>query len=178
MPIPSLLNRWRSRRYLKAGANAKWGRDLHVPPRLTAKKTANIAENGDRWWTSAAYCQRILILGGRSRTPADSRNEVFKTVCGALLRRPGWVRFPSIPARFPGNDSQDDSYSSGHLRTVADARKPIVLFAPRRVDPGGLNFGCRREGEETLRLENAPLVLWPTRRTGRDWRRCSSTDVF
>jgi hypothetical protein len=23
---------------------------------------------------------------------------VFKTVCGALLRRPGWVRFPSIPA--------------------------------------------------------------------------------
>src|SRR4029077_14980756 len=25
---------------------------------------------------------------------------VFKTVCGALLRRPGWVRFPSIPARF------------------------------------------------------------------------------
>jgi hypothetical protein len=24
---------------------------------------------------------------------------VFKTVCGALLRRPGWVRFPSIPAK-------------------------------------------------------------------------------
>ncbi len=24
---------------------------------------------------------------------------VFKTVCRALLRRPGWVRFPSIPAR-------------------------------------------------------------------------------
>ena len=23
---------------------------------------------------------------------------MFKTVCGALLRRPGWVRFPSIPA--------------------------------------------------------------------------------
>src|SRR5439155_20248387 len=25
---------------------------------------------------------------------------VFKTVCGVLLERPGWVRFPSIPARF------------------------------------------------------------------------------
>jgi hypothetical protein len=32
---------------------------------------------------------------------------VFKTVCGALLRRPGWVRFPSIPAKFPGGDSQE-----------------------------------------------------------------------
>jgi hypothetical protein len=28
----------------------------------------------------------------------DGRHAVFKTVCGALLRRPGWVRFPSIPA--------------------------------------------------------------------------------
>src|SRR2546421_2435416 len=36
---------------------------------------------------------------------------VFKTVCGALLRRPGWVRFPSIPASLPGNDSKDDSPS-------------------------------------------------------------------
>src|SRR2546421_782759 len=26
---------------------------------------------------------------------------VFKTVCGALMRRPGWVRFPSIPANHP-----------------------------------------------------------------------------
>src|SRR2546430_4090081 len=34
---------------------------------------------------------------------------VFKTVCGALLRRPGWVRFPSIPANFLRNDSQDDA---------------------------------------------------------------------
>jgi hypothetical protein len=34
---------------------------------------------------------------------------VFKTVCGALQRRPGWVRFPSIPANFRRNDSQDDS---------------------------------------------------------------------
>jgi hypothetical protein len=31
---------------------------------------------------------------------------VFKTVCGALLRRPGWVRFPSIPAKFGPPDSQ------------------------------------------------------------------------
>jgi hypothetical protein len=30
----------------------------------------------------------------------DTSPAVFKTVCGALLRRPGWVRFPSIPAIF------------------------------------------------------------------------------
>jgi dTMP kinase len=42
---------------------------------------------------------------------ADGRPAVFKTVCGALLRRPGWVRFPSIPASRGWNDSQDDSHS-------------------------------------------------------------------
>ena len=45
---------------------------------------------------------------------------VFKTVCGALLRRPGWVRFPSIPATFRAHDSQDDSHSSRCLRTWSD----------------------------------------------------------
>src|SRR5713226_5793304 len=57
-------------------------------------------------------------------TPADGSPAVFKTVCGALLRRPGWVRFPSIPARFRGCDSQSDSHSPGcpitrQLRTPA-----------------------------------------------------------
>jgi hypothetical protein len=41
----------------------------------------------------------------------DNRLAVFKTVCGALLRRPGWVRFLSIPANFGGADSQDDSHT-------------------------------------------------------------------
>ena len=41
--------------------------------RLTAKRTANIADNGDRWRTSADYWQRILIFGERSRTLADIR---------------------------------------------------------------------------------------------------------
>ena len=35
----------------------------------------------------------------------DVNFAVFKTICGALLRRPGGVRFPSIPAGFRGNDS-------------------------------------------------------------------------
>ena len=34
---------------------------------------------------------------------ADDSPTVFKTVCGALLRRPGWVRFPSIPANLSGH---------------------------------------------------------------------------
>ncbi len=37
---------------------------------------------------------------------ADARSAVFKTVCGALLRRPGWVRFPSIPANYWLDDCQ------------------------------------------------------------------------
>jgi hypothetical protein len=39
-------------------------------------------------------------VGGQLGTVADASPAVFKTVCGALLRRPGWVRFPSIPATF------------------------------------------------------------------------------
>ena len=45
---------------------------------------------------------------------------VFKTVCGALLRRPGWVRFPSIPAKVSLDDSQDDSHSSEPLHASPD----------------------------------------------------------
>ena len=41
-----------------------------------------------------------LIVSEPWQASMDARNAVFKTVCGALLRRPGWVRFPSIPANF------------------------------------------------------------------------------
>jgi len=37
-------------------------------------------------------------LSGPGRTDAYANSAVVKTVCGALLRRPGWVRFSSIPA--------------------------------------------------------------------------------
>jgi hypothetical protein len=67
---------------------------------LTAKMTAILSDIGKRQRTSADTCLGILILGGHRWTLADARNAVFKTVCGALLRRPGWVRFPSIPANF------------------------------------------------------------------------------
>ena len=33
---------------------------------------------------------------------------VFKTVCGAVLSRPRWVRFPSIPARAFQKPFEDD----------------------------------------------------------------------
>jgi len=65
---------------------------------LTAKLTAILSDIGNRQRTSAESGRSISIWGGRRRTAADVRNAVFKTVCGALLRRPGWVRFPSIPA--------------------------------------------------------------------------------
>ena len=55
-------------------------------------------------------------------TSVDGSPAVFKTVCGALLRRPGWVRFPSIPATFSGDDSQDDSRR--RQRACARRRQP------------------------------------------------------
>src|SRR2546429_3751885 len=57
-----------------------------------------------------AWISRVTYLAGdvwELVLPA-----VFKTVCGALLRRPGWVRFPSIPAKFFGCDSQLDSQAA------------------------------------------------------------------
>src|SRR3989440_12200006 len=70
----------------------------------TSYARANLAGAGDVW---------ELVL------PA-----VFKTVCGALLRRPGWVRFPSIPAKFRRFDSQDDSHSRErrHMLEALDGR--------------------------------------------------------
>ena len=67
---------------------------------LTAKKTAKPADDcGRRRMITDCRLTRSN-LGGLQWTPADVSPAVFKTVCGALLRRPGWVRFPSIPATF------------------------------------------------------------------------------
>jgi len=65
----------------------------------------------------------------------DARPAVFKTVCGALLRRPGWVRFPSIPANLGGPDSQDDSYSSDLQRTPALGIELQVPIETNYSDP-------------------------------------------
>src|SRR5713226_851238 len=64
-------------------------------------------------------------------TVADLSPAVFKTVCGALLRRPGWVRFPSIPASFGRNDSQTDSQNHKRFSKPAAALWPFarVLYA-------------------------------------------------
>jgi hypothetical protein len=63
----------------------------------------------------------------------DVSPAVFKTVCGALLRRPGWVRFPSIPATRRGFDSEDDSHgvdARGCQRFSEDVR-PCAGFGRR-----------------------------------------------
>jgi hypothetical protein len=54
--------------------------------------------------------------------PVDAQPAVFKTVCGAPMTRPGWVRFPSIPAKLRSCDSQDDSHSGARLATLTDDR--------------------------------------------------------
>ena len=61
--------------------------------------TAILSDIGNRKRTSADPIYRIFILRGFRRTVAHVKNAVFKTVCEALLRRPGWVRFSSIPAK-------------------------------------------------------------------------------
>src|SRR5436190_9055567 len=66
-----------------------------------------------------AWISRVTYLAGdvwELVLPA-----VFKTVCGALLRRPGWVRFPSIPAKFSvvtaNNLTAKAADAGGRLRT-------------------------------------------------------------
>ena len=66
----------------------------------TAKLTAILSDTGNRQRMSANRSFRLFTLRGHRWTLADARSAVFKTVCGALSRRPGWVRFPSIPANF------------------------------------------------------------------------------
>ena len=71
---------------------------------------------------------------------ADDSPTVFKTVCGALLRRPGWVRFPSIPAKLPTRGSQYAGNCSERMRTLAGCSglrpggKPSKLFLERSAN--------------------------------------------
>jgi len=72
------------------------------------------------------------------------RPAVFKTVCGALLRRPGWVRFPSIPASFGTNDSQADSDSREPRRMQVDGVGPnSALDAPSLAPSPTVRFTLR-----------------------------------
>ena len=72
-------------------------RRLPPPAVLTAKLTANFADNGGRLRTSVDWLDPFLIYSGRARPPVDVKTAVFKTVFGAVLRRLGWVRSASIP---------------------------------------------------------------------------------
>ena len=62
------------------------------------KKTAKVADDCARKRMIADSRPSRVNLCGRYPIVMDASPAVFKTVCGALLRRPGWVRFPSIPA--------------------------------------------------------------------------------
>jgi hypothetical protein len=73
---------------------------------LTAKMTAKLTDKGARERITTDSEPAESNLSGRCWMVLDASPAVFKTVCGALLRRPGWVRFPSIPARFSGGDIQ------------------------------------------------------------------------
>jgi len=75
---------------------------------MTAKMTAKTADVCGRGRIVADDRCLRLIFSVCWRTVLDDRPAVFKTVCGALLRRPGWVRFPSIPATSEHRDSQVD----------------------------------------------------------------------
>src|SRR5205823_13218977 len=73
-----------------------------------------------RLGTLDASLPAVLYLRGDVRGLVPPA--VFKTVRGALLRRPGWVRFPSIPARAGGRDSQQDSPSASRTRASTTHR--------------------------------------------------------
>ncbi len=61
---------------------------------------------------------------------------VFKTVCGALLRRPGWVRFPSIPAKFGVDDSQVDSQTRKRFSESFAVTRARAIFYVCRLGRG------------------------------------------
>jgi hypothetical protein len=114
------------------------------PTGLTAKLTAIFANRGGRRRTVTDSGCSFFILRGRPQTLADVKNAVFKTVCGALLRRPGWVRFPSIPANSSDFDSQDDSHSGALACTSASIRGRFGLAAAFCFNSHKLRFESGR----------------------------------
>jgi hypothetical protein len=79
----------------------------------------DVSEFTDNGWPASA--RRCLQLP----TP-------FKTVCGALLRRPGWFRFPSIPARRPAQgcckgSALNSTARPGAQLTAGQQLRPILL---------------------------------------------------
>src|SRR5712664_4544576 len=138
---PSLSNRTRSARSRPSMTLTTEVGDAAVErldEGLTANMTANMVDICGRWRTMTESSGEILNSSGRWWTAMDARPAVFKTVCGALLRRPGWVRFPSIPASFGFNDSQDDSQN--HKRFS----KPFVGWAAHRLTRASANKSCPR----------------------------------
>jgi hypothetical protein len=74
----------------------------------TAKVTAKLADLSGPAHTIVDSPGLRPNFDERYWTVLDGGPAVFKTVCGALLRRPGWVRFPSIPANLRGCESLTD----------------------------------------------------------------------
>ncbi len=76
---------------------------------------------------------QVSILSGHQQMLADARTAVFKTVCGALLRRPGWVRFPSIPASLAACDSQDASHLLSRYPIENPVSQPVLSDGRQQV---------------------------------------------
>jgi hypothetical protein len=72
---------------------------------------------------------------------------VFKTVCGALLRRPGWVRFPSIPATVV--------FNSPHSRHASRSDR-----IGSRTSLDGNGDGNRANGRIAAPFIKRPRELW------------------
>jgi len=75
--------------------------DANSNLRLTANMTAKLMDGDALRRTFRERLWGYFELRRMSVDGPHARPAVCKTVCGALLRRPGWVRFPFIPANFP-----------------------------------------------------------------------------
>ncbi len=113
------------------------GRSALLPQRVglvTAKMTAKVADYSGRQRTIADGDLSPPNLCVQLWMSLDGTPAVFKTVCGAPMTRPGWVRFPSIPANFLSEDRQDDSHSSELARTNTAARGPSGRAAHPKLE--------------------------------------------
>ena len=146
-------------------------------PILTAKLTAILSVGGNRQRTSADPEAWISILGGRLRTPVDTKNAVFKTVWSC--ERPGPLSGPveglhvvvhvvirrKNPANLDAYRRRGRNFDAKTLKTDPSGRNVLEFgtVRPRVQIPGPrpvLVNACR--SRQDLALEN--LVLrHPTR---------------
>src|SRR5213593_3183814 len=106
--------------------------------------TANPTNDRRRTWTVMESSRLQSNVLGRWQSSMEAKPAVFKTVCGALLRRPGWVRFPSIPATSlavrrwevsPRTDAASSGLRSARLDSVREAEPAQEALLARERHP-------------------------------------------